>query len=900
MPRVARPKPSLPRRQSAPSSIHTTSNSSRFLNEVEEDDEEDSYSPNDAGSAGDDEDHLPESSNSNSNLNSSRAGGLHGSKVASSSSNSNQTPKKRSRHRKLTSCTPCRQKKRSCNRGAPCNQCSTRNELCVWDDAQPLFNSRAEEEVQALRLHVAHLEGVIQFMTSQQQQQQIHKQPAHQSPHPHVQPLPPAHPLALGLHPHPLQSPHLSPGPHSSPILHPSTSAASFPFPSIVPSLTHHQAEYNPTPPSALLLDVNAHDPCSLLAALARGDTPPISLSQEVGFAASSSSDFPNTRLVGMSLVVEARRYRDERRMRKLAAAVATLNQSSSSKQQQQHLRSPSGSLAASPSSSHSRHNSAPASVHVPQPPPAFQQQQLHQQQQQENCERQPPPLELLDNVWFSISRQPVLDILARLPSDTLAVQCYESFRANIGMISHPLHVPTFEARWSDMRNMIVAGLAEEIDPVFVSIFFCVMAMGGCNLPPDRFLGCHIPGERDTIVDAWLEASVLSLSNGKATENVTIDNVRAGVMLSTFFLYCSPKPRKQLGAAILNIAVQQALTLGFDREPSLTETLPPNSDHAFFLLEDRRRVFWNLCYVSVFASSLLGGAWSGIRLKDVTTKFPLDCSDVDIMSREQAEKAGNTESEISSLLCKMHLAVLVQSINDKVFGVARVPYTTVCELDAELKTLDASLPTCYQLQFDANLRPVRPNIAPTITERRAAMIKMDIAFEFLRLHRPWMALATIDQTYQYSQLQGIKYARMLISLFQSELTENLRWSGLAHKAMSGAIVLAVQTLNELKPGAYDAIRRPLKLFGHYIKAADLHPDIHDSSVAVLQFLQEQDMHSSGLPEVKTDDEEDPPRGLSIGGGEGFARHRERLISSGLPSHPGLVGPIPLDPSRSLW
>lgn len=108
--------------------------------------------------------------------------------------------------------------------------------------------------------------------------------------------------------------------------------------------------------------------------------------------------------------------------------------------------------------------------------------------------------------------------------------------------------------------------------------------------------------------------------------------------------------------AVLAITYTNAAALQLDREPLDSATL------SFFEVEDRRRVWWNLYYVSVFSASLLGGAWSPISLKEVTTRLPLDCSDVEVMTAEGAAERTGEESSMSSVLCKMQLSVLVQSI----------------------------------------------------------------------------------------------------------------------------------------------------------------------------------------------------------------------------------------------
>ncbi|KAK4703395.1 hypothetical protein P7C70_g2816, partial [Phenoliferia sp. Uapishka_3] len=430
-----------------------------------------------------------------------------------------------------------------------------------------------------------------------------------------------------------------------------------------------------------------------------------------------------------------------------------------------------------------------------------------------------------LHNPFLSVKSVTTEELVRSFPDDSLALLAYQAYSEFSGCYSHPLGIPSFERDWEELRLAVHEYRLDDIDGAFMATFFAILATGLSSLSVERASSEGVL-DRDVLVDSWLELAVRALSGCMASDLVTLEAVRAGVVLVTQLLYLHPIRHSGLGSAILAATILNAFTLELHRE------LEDNSTTTSAEAEDRRRVFWNLYYVSVFSSSLLGGPWAPLSLKQVDVQLPLaDNSDA---------IEGSEDSRVAILLCKMQLAVVAQNINDRALGVRAVTFDTVLELDRELKAVESIFPSYYRLRFNTNWELVREEGIPSITEQRACTINIDIAFEFLRLHRPWMGVVGVDAAFKYSQLQAIKYSRILLSIYESPVCQRLRWNGLLHKAMSAAILLAVEVLNESRLGAYDGLRTPVQTLLSHLRERDLDSELLNSSASVLEFLVEKD------------------------------------------------------------
>ena len=96
---------------------------------------------------------------------------------------------------------------------------------------------------------------------------------------------------------------------------------------------------------------------------------------------------------------------------------------------------------------------------------------------------------------------------------------------------SHPVHLATFEAQWAQLKEALaLEGPARDkaVDPFFVATFLGVLAMGLSMMPAKRALRDGFVGNKDRIVDHWLEGAMVSLTIGRVrTLNISSSLCRA-------------------------------------------------------------------------------------------------------------------------------------------------------------------------------------------------------------------------------------------------------------------------------------------------------------------------------------------------------------------------------------
>ncbi|KAM0755358.1 hypothetical protein T439DRAFT_351150 [Meredithblackwellia eburnea MCA 4105] len=713
-------------------------------------------------------------------LGSSGAPGVGGARRNSTGVKDKEKEKK-TRNRKPSSCVQCRRKKLRCNRAAPCDQCTSRGvgAHCAWDDATPLFDARAEHDAQELRDQVARLESLVRYLTAQPGADASGSGPGSGGDSSSFSGSPGTHEYGSG---------------GSGSVMSPGADYVR--FPENPPDLRKNEA-----PPYAM--DLRPNDLCEALAQMC--------IKEFVVLEGSGNEAWAPGGGRGEVFLEEARVFMDTLPQRfGLTGNMPSFD----------GLGEPGwGSTAAI---------SGPGSIYGPTTPTS--------------SEMSPSAL---GSAAFHRAAPPLSDALKYLPTDAQAHSAYGYFCGYVSWYSHPVHLPTFEMQWSELREALKlenpAERDKAVDPFFISTYLGVLAMGLAMMPAKRAIRDGFPADKDKLVDYWLEGAMVALTCGRFLDNPSVESVRAVVAISTFFVFLAKGESSGAGMGLLSLAVQVAHSLGLHRDPDRTP-----SKFTFFEAEERRRLFWSLFMLCILSSASLGRTWAVFDLNGVDTKLPLDCHDEEIMD-EFSAKAGierrkrkSEETAMTSLLCKMKLAVMAKKINDAAFGIKPVTYRTILELDRNLKEFEETIPAKYQLRLDSVGALVRPTTHVTVTEMRACMIQISLCSEFIRVHRPWLVMASTDPTYQYSRDQAITYSKLMLAIFRSPSCASSSYGGLVFKATSAAVVLGVEILTFPDGSEVDALRA-------YVRAAALQMEKHieTSSLCrkgarILRFLLEKD------------------------------------------------------------
>ncbi|KAK4056927.1 hypothetical protein OIO90_002177 [Microbotryomycetes sp. JL221] len=689
---------------------------------------------------------------------------------------------KRTRNRKPSSCQQCRKKKLRCNRASPCDQCTAKGEQCNWDDAVPLFDARAEHDADELRAQVRRLEALVTHLTSQQESKS--DRPSSSSPSSSSDADDQS---AGGDHAH-------------SPTVVQFPSAGRPPLrSSLSGELQTDAAQANKTK-----LDLRANDLCEGLAKLVIKEFCVVDGSGEESWAPNGQRGTPFIDEAASFLASMPQNFGLTSKMPSFAprgfggGGAAALNNKTEADNQ---VQSPGPSEASTVSSGVS-----------------------------------PSPL---GSQSFHRAAPPLSEALKYLPTQKEAMSCYTYYSGYVSWYAHIVHLPTFERGWAQMYEALKLDdeqRAKVIDPFFVATFLGILATSLAMMPAKRALRDGFT-DKSTTVDKWLEGAMVALTCGRFLDNPSVESVQAVTVLCTYFVFMAHGESSGAGMGLLSLSVQVAMSLYLHRDPDRTP-----GKFTFFEAENRRRLFWSLFALCILSSASLGRTWSVFDLNNVDCRLPLDCHDHEILDQATAEAAVASrrrkfeETPMTSLLLRAKLAVMAKKINDKAFGIHPCSYSTVLELDRDLKEFEDSIPSRYQLRLDSVGALVRPSAHVTVTEMRACMLHISLCTEFIRIHRPWLVLAGSNELYQFSRDRLSQYAKLMLAIYRSPSCSQHPWGGMTYKAASAAVVLAIDMLTFPTGSEVESIRALLKAVASQMERWEKDSCISRKGARVIRFL----------------------------------------------------------------
>ncbi|KAH8929187.1 hypothetical protein BT69DRAFT_1346015 [Atractiella rhizophila] len=362
----------------------------------------------------------------------------------------------------------------------------------------------------------------------------------------------------------------------------------------------------------------------------------------------------------------------------------------------------------------------------------------------------------------------------------------------------HPIHLPTMREQWLKLYQDINEG--REPDALFLATFFAICGMGLAQMPMDRAAKDGFGLDKGELANKWLEASAHALAIGKFLDRPNIEAIRAIILLNSYSTFISHGENGGKGMGLLSLGVQIAHQLELHRDP---DNFPGRFNPVE--AEDRRKLFWSLFTMDVYASSALGRRWSLFNLDTIDTKFPQDLEDDELTTtgiNHNVSLSNADNRTMTSLIIRMKIAVIAKKITDKAFGIKPVSYSTVLQLDSELSEIE--LPPIYRLAWDGveiRDQPALTGEAQILALRRY-MIHLSLAQERLRLHRPFLVTGLSNKDTSYSRKTCITSARIILALQRSPSFVFWASAGIVFKSLTAAIALSLEILQN--PDSADA------------------------------------------------------------------------------------------------
>lgn len=182
------------------------------------------------------------------------------------------------------------------------------------------------------------------------------------------------------------------------------------------------------------------------------------------------------------------------------------------------------------------------------------------------------------------------------------------------------------------------------------------------------------------------------------------------------------------GFAVLNIAAEAVLQLGLHRDPDPAHNTP-------FEINMRRLTFWQTVMLETQAGSSLGKTWSLFQLQHCDTKLPMEKNEEAFLSngylREDFEQT--EESIMTSILLRMRTSITSKHISERAFSIQDVSFSTVLELDRELRKLEDSFPAHYKLDFENKELKTAPGLS-RLARLKTCMVNVGLLQEYIRLY----------------------------------------------------------------------------------------------------------------------------------------------------------------------
>ncbi|KAM0752848.1 hypothetical protein T439DRAFT_323462 [Meredithblackwellia eburnea MCA 4105] len=369
--------------------------------------------------------------------------------------------------------------------------------------------------------------------------------------------------------------------------------------------------------------------------------------------------------------------------------------------------------------------------------------------------------------------------ILSRLPARPLAEVASQHYFRTIDWYLHPCPRHIFQRHTNAVWDAVNAGAP--VEPFSLAICLSIWAVGLAGMPAVKAAQKGFQANKDSLAKEWLDLAAGALAIGRFLEKPNVEAIRALLVMAVHFVALSPGDDGGAGVAYLVLSVQSCLQLHLHRDPDKS---PGRFSPAE--AEDRRRLFWLTFVADQFSSTTTGRRYNMLHLRDIDTKLPKDVADEKM---GEPEPSVPSETDMTSLICRIRIAQLAERISEEAFGIKPISYSTIRDLDQQVNDLEEDMPPLYQFNHatttDTRLHPLRC--------LKIFMIKLGFCQERLRIHRPYQFRSYSDETFAHSRNVCISTALEILSIHASPLCE-AAWAGLNYKAICASIVLAIDLL----------------------------------------------------------------------------------------------------------
>ncbi|PWW74380.1 hypothetical protein C7212DRAFT_365365 [Tuber magnatum] len=414
---------------------------------------------------------------------------------------------------------------------------------------------------------------------------------------------------------------------------------------------------------------------------------------------------------------------------------------------------------------------------------------QQMQLQQQPQVEKQTPASYSL---FTAPTNTDAGEFILMLPPKPLIDYLVSRYIEVFASLFHVLHEPSFmedyRAFWESPKDVSLSWLA---------LLFVVLGVGVMSLDDnDAVLKEHLHMSTGRGLDL---GSYVKRYSDLAMRCLVADRFMESYRLSTIqclILLIYSKNHSNDGGmswALLGLTANIAAGFGCHKDGANLGLDPVQT-------EQRRRCWAAILMLDAFQASAFGRP-SMMRATQFETRMPLDVNDVDI-TRTGVREASSRPTQMTYLNLKFRLLNITSKIYEKLFGAEKADYSTIIELDQEIRNEQNTWPSKYSAD-GTGLNELRAN-----DQVHWYILHGHLHQMFLLLHRPYFHRSSAEKhpVVSDSRRQCIESATSILEIYNILNTkpkyQPYRWytNGLAtFHAFHAVVVISVDLLSMHDP-----------------------------------------------------------------------------------------------------
>ncbi|KAK9447080.1 uncharacterized protein V1518DRAFT_407373 [Limtongia smithiae] len=388
--------------------------------------------------------------------------------------------------------------------------------------------------------------------------------------------------------------------------------------------------------------------------------------------------------------------------------------------------------------------------------------------------------------------------LLGSLPTVRQSYYLAAQYHDKVDWRHHILHWPSFCAELDRFWEMIARGRHAEVDPLWLAVFFMVMALAlDCRpagpMEPSHPFHVYTNSELDELTSKYHAVSVRALYMGDCMGTPRVRMIQTVLLFNQYFQTSTSGKKAGMMLNWIALAIRTAQLMGLHTLGSDSEIMPPddpawppgkNAIKRHMALRIWMQLQW-ADWISAsgrFRSYVIHPDQCTSQLVDNVNDWELSPTDWHYTPYDV-----NVITSTSLEVYKWNIANMLRRTYDKLITHAKdFSYSTVLELDKGYRNILDNLPE----PFKGESNSAEPEDEKLKWQRNVAL--EGIHSRIVRLHRPFLSRGySKESKFAYSREQCLKSARIIVDChynLRDLTTTGVFWFAYSH-TLGASIVL---------------------------------------------------------------------------------------------------------------